>query len=129
MLNKTMLIGNLGADVDTRYTKTQVAVATFRIVTKASDGSGTGAPAGCRGRCDPRHSARTHRRHPRQAQQLIRMAKHAPSKSSSSCKAAWRYCALTNVEGDNSDKCLQVAALSNSELGHEHSRKLKRSWS
>jgi len=33
MLNKTMLIGNLGADVDTRYTKTQVAVATFRIAT------------------------------------------------------------------------------------------------
>ena len=33
MLNKTMLIGNLGADVDTRYPKTQVAVATFRIAT------------------------------------------------------------------------------------------------
>jgi len=33
MLNKTMLIGNLGADVDTRYTETQVAVATFRIAT------------------------------------------------------------------------------------------------
>ena len=33
MLNKTMLIGNLGADVDTRYTKTQVAVATFRVAT------------------------------------------------------------------------------------------------
>jgi len=33
MLNKTMLIGNLGADVDTRYTKTQVAVATFRLAT------------------------------------------------------------------------------------------------
>jgi len=33
MLNKTMLIGNLGADVETRYTKTQVAVATFRIAT------------------------------------------------------------------------------------------------
>lgn len=33
MLNKTMLIGNLGADVDTRYTRTQVAVATFRIAT------------------------------------------------------------------------------------------------
>lgn len=33
MLNKTMLIGNLGADVDTRFTKTQVAVATFRIAT------------------------------------------------------------------------------------------------
>ena len=33
MLNKTMLIGNLGADVDTRYTKTQVAVANFRIAT------------------------------------------------------------------------------------------------
>jgi single-strand DNA-binding protein len=33
MLNKTMLIGNLGADVDTQYTKTQVAVATFRIAT------------------------------------------------------------------------------------------------
>ena len=33
MLNKTMLIGNLGADVVTRYTKTQVVVATFRIAT------------------------------------------------------------------------------------------------
>ena len=33
MLNKTMLIGNLGADVDTRYTKNQIAVATFRVAT------------------------------------------------------------------------------------------------
>ena len=33
MLNKTMLIGNLGADVDTRYTKTKVAVASFRVAT------------------------------------------------------------------------------------------------
>jgi single-strand DNA-binding protein len=33
MLNKTMLIGNLGADVETRYTKNQVAVANFRIAT------------------------------------------------------------------------------------------------
>ena len=33
MLNKTMLIGNLGADVETRSTKAQVAVATFRIAT------------------------------------------------------------------------------------------------
>ena len=33
MLNKTMLIGNLGADVDIRYTKNQVAVATFRVAT------------------------------------------------------------------------------------------------
>jgi len=29
MLNKTLLIGNVGADVETRYTKTQVAMATF----------------------------------------------------------------------------------------------------
>ena len=33
MLNKTMLIGNLGADVETRYTKNQVAVANFRVAT------------------------------------------------------------------------------------------------
>jgi single-strand DNA-binding protein len=33
MLNKTMLIGNLGADVETRYTKNQVTVANFRIAT------------------------------------------------------------------------------------------------
>jgi single-strand DNA-binding protein len=33
MLNKTMLIGNLGADVETRYTKSQVAVANFRVAT------------------------------------------------------------------------------------------------
>ncbi len=33
MLNKTLLIGNVGADVETRYTKTQVAVATFRVAT------------------------------------------------------------------------------------------------
>ena len=33
MLNKTMLIGNLGADVDTRYTQTKVAVASFRVAT------------------------------------------------------------------------------------------------
>ncbi|KAB2891120.1 MAG: single-stranded DNA-binding protein [Desulfobulbaceae bacterium] len=30
MLNKTMLIGNLGADVETRYTKSEVAIANFR---------------------------------------------------------------------------------------------------
>lgn len=33
MLNKTMLIGNLGADVETRYTRNQVAVANFRVAT------------------------------------------------------------------------------------------------
>ena len=33
MLNKTLLIGNLGADVDTRTTKNQIAVATFRVAT------------------------------------------------------------------------------------------------
>jgi single-strand DNA-binding protein len=33
MLNKTLLIGNVGAEVETRYTKTQVAVATFRVAT------------------------------------------------------------------------------------------------
>ncbi len=33
MLNKTMLIGNLGADVETRFTKNQVAVANFRLAT------------------------------------------------------------------------------------------------
>jgi single-strand DNA-binding protein len=33
MLNKTMLIGNVGADVETRTTKTKVTVATFRIAT------------------------------------------------------------------------------------------------
>lgn len=33
MLNKTMLIGNLGADVETRYTKNEVAVANFRVAT------------------------------------------------------------------------------------------------
>ena len=33
MLNKTMLIGNLGADVETRYTKSEVAVANFRVAT------------------------------------------------------------------------------------------------
>jgi single-stranded DNA-binding protein len=33
MLNKTLLIGNVGADVETRYTKTQVTVATFRVAT------------------------------------------------------------------------------------------------
>jgi len=33
MLNKTMLIGNLGADVETRYTKNEVPVANFRIAT------------------------------------------------------------------------------------------------
>jgi antirestriction protein ArdC len=33
MLNKTQLIGNVGADVETRYTKTQVTVATFRVAT------------------------------------------------------------------------------------------------
>jgi len=33
MLNKTMLIGNLGADVETRETKSKVAVANFRIAT------------------------------------------------------------------------------------------------
>ena len=33
MLNKTMLIGNLGADVEIRYTKNQVAVANFRVAT------------------------------------------------------------------------------------------------
>lgn len=43
MLNKTMLIGNLGADVETRYTKNQVAVTNFRVATterwKDSEGS------------------------------------------------------------------------------------------
>jgi single-strand DNA-binding protein len=33
MLNKTMLIGNLGADVEARETKSKVAVANFRIAT------------------------------------------------------------------------------------------------
>lgn len=33
MLNKTMLIGNLGADVETRYTKSEVAIANFRVAT------------------------------------------------------------------------------------------------
>jgi len=33
MLNKTMLIGNLGADVETRETKSKVAVANFRVAT------------------------------------------------------------------------------------------------
>jgi len=33
MLNKTMLIGNLGAEVETRETKSKVAVANFRIAT------------------------------------------------------------------------------------------------
>ena len=33
MLNKTMLIGNLGADVETRFTKSEVAVANFRVAT------------------------------------------------------------------------------------------------
>jgi single-strand DNA-binding protein len=33
MLNKTMLIGNLGADVESRETKSKVAVANFRIAT------------------------------------------------------------------------------------------------
>lgn len=33
MLNKTMLIGNLGAEVETRYTKNQVAVANLRVAT------------------------------------------------------------------------------------------------
>ncbi len=33
MLNKTMLIGNLGADVELRYTKAQNAVANFRLAT------------------------------------------------------------------------------------------------
>jgi len=33
MLNKTMLIGNLGADVEVRETKSKVAVANFRIAT------------------------------------------------------------------------------------------------
>ena len=33
MLNKTMLLGNLGADVDTRCPQPPVAVATFRIAT------------------------------------------------------------------------------------------------
>ena len=43
MLNKTMLIGNLGADVDIRYTKNQVAVATFRVATteRRRDAQGT----------------------------------------------------------------------------------------
>lgn len=33
MLNKTMLIGNLGDDVDNRCTKNLVAVSTFRLAT------------------------------------------------------------------------------------------------
>ena len=33
MLSKTMLIGNLGADVETRYTQSEVAVANFRVAT------------------------------------------------------------------------------------------------
>ncbi|MFZ5796855.1 MAG: single-stranded DNA-binding protein [Thermodesulfobacteriota bacterium] len=33
MLNKTMLIGNLGADVDLRHTKNQTVVAALRIAT------------------------------------------------------------------------------------------------
>jgi len=33
MLNKTMLIGNLGVDVETRYTKNEVPVASFRVAT------------------------------------------------------------------------------------------------
>ena len=33
MLNKTMLIGNLGADVEARETKNEVAVANFRVAT------------------------------------------------------------------------------------------------
>jgi len=33
MLNKTMLIGNLGADVDTRETKNKVTIASFRVAT------------------------------------------------------------------------------------------------
>ena len=33
MLSKTMLIGNLGADVETRYTQAEVAVANFRVAT------------------------------------------------------------------------------------------------
>jgi len=33
MLNKTMLIGNLGADVDLRHTKNKTAVAALRIAT------------------------------------------------------------------------------------------------
>jgi len=33
MFNKTMLIGNLGADVETRYTKSKAAVANFRVAT------------------------------------------------------------------------------------------------
>jgi len=33
MLNKTMLIGNLGADVETRYTRNEVTVANFRLAT------------------------------------------------------------------------------------------------
>jgi len=33
MLNKTMLIGNLGADVETRYTRNQIPVANFRVAT------------------------------------------------------------------------------------------------
>lgn len=43
MLNKTMLIGNLGADVETRYTQNEVAVANLRMATterwKDSDGN------------------------------------------------------------------------------------------
>ena len=33
MLNKTMLIGNLGADVETRYTQNDVAVANLSVAT------------------------------------------------------------------------------------------------
>ena len=43
MLNKTMLIGNVGADIDLRYTKNQVAMASFRIATteRWKDNEGT----------------------------------------------------------------------------------------
>jgi single-strand DNA-binding protein len=44
MLNKTLLIGNLGADVDTRYTKNQIAVATFRVATTERWKDAQGAP-------------------------------------------------------------------------------------
>jgi single-strand DNA-binding protein len=42
MLNKTMLIGNLGADVVSRVTKNQVAVANFTVATseRRKDGEG-----------------------------------------------------------------------------------------
>lgn len=42
MLNKTMLIGNLGADVVSRVTKNQVAVANFTVATSERRKNGEG---------------------------------------------------------------------------------------